>query len=1065
MYVWCTLYNIGEISLFESFLRTALSNPEDLRALEQSGMHPVSFILRGAAQLDRVHTREWGVSESDWSRQLEVIAVYNDKSRSATVDSMSDGMIPNYSFGVGAPSHSKPTFSAAQAMDNNNGVDVSEPPRDEPQGQTLEQKWIPAVRRVRNKLCSPVPPILSVEFFWQMYILFKRSLRVYFRSIFGARLAVSRSIILGIIVGVLYYESGLDFNESSLVWDPINKFNEYSYNLFSLMSLICLLVVFMAGTSIPAYYEVHRVCQQELRNSWYHPFASVLATMAVDTPILITSTVAFSAIVYRMAELRGPESWFYAAVVALACVGYSQARFCVAAARDPIFAFMLFVNMWAFESMLAGFMIPESSIKVWDWALDINFPYWGVRLLENNEFEGFNEPIGDLLLNAFGFLDTNKMDCIAYMFIFFVLFIALYAFTLYPKPQRLRSISTREMSRILMGMLALSAPDDDSVVQDEKSQQTRLSIKMGPVSTRSGNSAKSSLNEPLSQGGSSFYQSDVSGMPVMPVDSEVFSKPVRASPAWTWDAMLRYAYDAAAALVQLAEMLVHVSYDYSHRAVVLEHRLRPMDNANAPRKETTAASPAISRLTLAPDQRVTIAFHKLSYSLPIYKLQRGVRTLVARVMAKVSDQPVKEVSVLKHVSGVAKSAELCLVLGVPHSGKATLFKVLSEAFRCANTSDKRVKRRGVQGGSIYVNGSILAAHNDSVSGSAATRISAPRASTGVPVHANENPWADLSFVACNDTLNAMLTVREHLRYSLLLRRRLSVFMSSKEDVRAIEVLVDDLLILHSLDKVSDSRVGVPQHRNLTQGQMRRLAIAVGVSGGSPIVFLSAPLADLSHECATSVSACLQALASSGRTVICSATGMSAMDVKLFNRMLLLHDGYSLYSGRTQDFASYMANRFSLVPGPKQSIADFALALSAGDLLKQLVVDNRDKQEQQQQLTDGGSAINPPPPATNATAGLFSDTTLEASSSVLAMITAVDEEVFIKLAHSYSISRPTDMRKSVLPGTIPEPPASRWKLFGHEALTLLDRDARSVLRRPYWIVVGARAAILGVLVGA
>jgi ABC-type multidrug transport system ATPase subunit len=1061
-------YFLGDISMFESFLRSALTNPEDIRALEQSGMHPVSFILRGAAEIDRLHAREWGVSESEWSRQLEVIAVYNDKSRSATSNSVSDGaLIPNYSFGLERSTSGKAnevslSLDRAPADQSQQPVPSSPEPAAHNDVPTLlldpvVEEWVRPIRRLRNKICSPVPPILSIDSGRKLSVLFKRSFVVYSRSIFGAKLVILRSLILGIIVGILYYKSGENFDEDALVLDPVTKFNEESYNLFSLMYLICLVVVFMAGTSIPAYFEMHRVCEREIQNSWYHPFSSVLATMAVDTPILMASTVAFSAIVYRMTELRGPESWFYGGVAVLACVGYAQARFCVAVARHPLFAFMLFVVMWAFELMLSGAMIPESYILLWDWALDVNFSYWGVRLLENNEFKGFNEPYGDLLLNAFGFLYTDKIDCIAYMFVFFVIFTLIYLVALYPNPQRLISIPPGEFSRILISMLALDDCEDDSV-QDSVDPSHRRSVRMVQLSTRTTNANSSSaLTEPLT-GDSSSYRNNDAAAPTNATPAPQ-AQPVRTSPAWTREAALRYAYDAGIALLKLLEMLVHINYDYSYRAVMLEHRTRPLDNVQTPRSET-ATSPAVSRLTLAPDRRVTIVFHKLSYALPSFKLQQGLSSLALRMMAKVSSKPVELVPVLKHVSGIAKSAELCLVLGVQGSGKGTLFEVLNEAFRCANRSDQAapIERRGVQGGNIYVNGCLLQTRDG-----AGLAMSTHRASSIVGPMQNQPSWSSVSFVASDDTLNTMLTVREHLRYSLLLRRQNSIALSSAEELRSVDDLVQDLLVLHSLDRVQDSCVGLPQHRSLTQGQMRRLAIALGVSSGSSILFLAAPLADLPHECVRSVSACLQTLAFSGRTVICSATGMSGQDMKLYHRLLLIHNGYSLYSGRTQDFASFMEMRFSLIPRPKQSVADFALSLSRGELLSG-IVDNRYEQQIQAGLIAPNISSSKDGQAFSSRNTLVGSLNAPVNTSVLTMLAAVDEEVVSRLNRSYSMAQPLDVRRSVFTDALPKSVSSRVGFFINELLTLLDRDSRSVLRRPYWIVVAARAAVLGLLVG-
>ena len=106
-----------------------------------------------------------------------------------------------------------------------------------------------------REMCSRV-----LSSMWQTYVLYRRHRSVFLKSLFGMRLIFIRNILGSILIGILFYNSGKEFDkDDTIVGRSYGYFNDYSYNLFSLMFMLVITLIFFTGTSIQSMHEAQKV--------------------------------------------------------------------------------------------------------------------------------------------------------------------------------------------------------------------------------------------------------------------------------------------------------------------------------------------------------------------------------------------------------------------------------------------------------------------------------------------------------------------------------------------------------------------------------------------------------------------------------------------------------------------------------------------------------------------------------------------------------------------------------------------------------------------------------------
>ncbi|KAI8607370.1 P-loop containing nucleoside triphosphate hydrolase protein [Chytriomyces sp. MP71] len=209
---------------------------------------------------------------------------------------------------------------------------------------------------------------------------------------------------------------------------------------------------------------------------------------------------------------------------------------------------------------------------------------------------------------------------------------------------------------------------------------------------------------------------------------------------------------------------------------------------------------------------------------------------------------------LQGLHGNVKPGEVLAVMGPSGAGKSTFLDVLAG----------RKGKTGTQHGRILLNGT-------------------------------ERPMKKYSsYVTQDESLIGCFTVRETLRWAIELNLPSSV---SKRDR---DVKLDEMLSQFGLAKCADSTVGDPFIRGISGGEKRRLSIAAQLVKEPKVIFLDEPTSGLDSAASYKVMEAVKNLArSQGCVIVCSIHQPSPSTYNLFDKVLFLARGQTIYFGPSQ----------------------------------------------------------------------------------------------------------------------------------------------------------------------
>ena len=220
-------------------------------------------------------------------------------------------------------------------------------------------------------------------------------------------------------------------------------------------------------------------------------------------------------------------------------------------------------------------------------------------------------------------------------------------------------------------------------------------------------------------------------------------------------------------------------------------------------------------------------------------------------------------SILSDIQGICHPGEVTAIMGASGAGKTTFLDILA-----------RKNKRGQVGGDFFVNG-------EKVPDSSYKSV--------------------IGFVDQEDTMLPTLTVHETILNSALLRLPRHMSRAAKEQ-RVLQV-EKELGIHHIRDSLIGSEEG--KGRGISGGEKRRVGIACELVTSPSILFLDEPTSGLDAFNAFNVVECLVTLAKTyKRTVIFTIHQPRSNIVALFDRLILLAQGKTVYSGPFMQCQSY-----------------------------------------------------------------------------------------------------------------------------------------------------------------
>ncbi|XP_022932350.1 ABC transporter G family member 26 isoform X1 [Cucurbita moschata] len=240
--------------------------------------------------------------------------------------------------------------------------------------------------------------------------------------------------------------------------------------------------------------------------------------------------------------------------------------------------------------------------------------------------------------------------------------------------------------------------------------------------------------------------------------------------------------------------------------------------------------------------------------------------------------------ILKGITGRVGPGEILALMGASGSGKTTLLKVI--------------------GGRLLENVKGNITYNDITYTTALKRR--------------------IGFVTQDDVLFPQLTVEETLLVSAFLR--LPNSMNRQQKYERVNMIVKEL----GLERCRNTKIGGNFGKGISGGERKRTSIGYEVLIDPSLLLLDEPTSGLDSNSANKLLLVLKGLAKAGRTIITTIHQPSSRMFHMFDKLLLISEGYPVYYGKAIESMEYFSSlRFT--PQISMNPAEFLLDLATGQV--------------------------------------------------------------------------------------------------------------------------------------
>ncbi|KAG6390484.1 hypothetical protein SASPL_148219 [Salvia splendens] len=251
---------------------------------------------------------------------------------------------------------------------------------------------------------------------------------------------------------------------------------------------------------------------------------------------------------------------------------------------------------------------------------------------------------------------------------------------------------------------------------------------------------------------------------------------------------------------------------------------------------------------------------------------------------RLNSSKIVEKHIVQGVSGSIFPGEVLALMGPSGGGKTTLLNLLSGRVKC-------------DGGIITYNDRLY----------------------------TKSLKRRIGFVLQDDTVFPHLTVKETLTYSALLRLPNSLSKQQKTE-RAMDVLSQ-----LGLEKCQNTMVGGNKGvRGVSGGEKKRVCIGNEILLNPSLLFLDEPTSGLDSTTALRIIQMLQDIAQGGKTVVTTIHQPSSRLFSIFDKLILLSNGCSLYFGKASDAMRYFSS-IGCLPLIAMNPAEFLIDLASGNV--------------------------------------------------------------------------------------------------------------------------------------
>ncbi|XP_020232821.1 ABC transporter G family member 26 isoform X2 [Cajanus cajan] len=261
-----------------------------------------------------------------------------------------------------------------------------------------------------------------------------------------------------------------------------------------------------------------------------------------------------------------------------------------------------------------------------------------------------------------------------------------------------------------------------------------------------------------------------------------------------------------------------------------------------------------------------------------------VKTMVSKVSTQHTVEEDRYKRILKGITGSIGPGEILALMGPSGSGKTTLLRVI--------------------GGRLVDNVKGKVTYND--------------------VRFTPAVKRRIGFVTQEDVLFPQLTVEETLVFSALLR--LPNSMSKEQKYARVDTTIKQL----GLERCRKTKIAGGYLKGISGGERKRTSIGYEILVDPSLLLLDEPTSGLDSTSANKLLLTLQGLAKAGRTIITTIHQPSSRIFHMFDKLLLISEGYPVYYGKAKDTMEYFSSlRFS--PQISMNPAEFLLDLATGQV--------------------------------------------------------------------------------------------------------------------------------------
>ncbi|KAF7819041.1 ABC transporter G family member 15-like [Senna tora] len=179
----------------------------------------------------------------------------------------------------------------------------------------------------------------------------------------------------------------------------------------------------------------------------------------------------------------------------------------------------------------------------------------------------------------------------------------------------------------------------------------------------------------------------------------------------------------------------------------------------------------------------------------------------------------------------------------------------------------------------------------------------------------------MSYVAQQEYFLGTLTVRETLTYSAKMR------LVSRMTQQEISKVVQETIMQMGLEECADNQIGNWHLRGISNGEKKRLSIGLEILTQPDFLFLDEPTSGLDSASAFYVIRALSDIACGGKIVVCSIHQPSSEIFHLFDDLLLLSGGETVYFGEAKMALEFFANAGFPCPTRRNPSDHFLLCIN------------------------------------------------------------------------------------------------------------------------------------------